>query len=101
MLIVASLLQPRVKWGLVDRMIIAAQSGKLQADRLPEQDRSGSRTSRRAMREADDVLTHYQSTVHPHAPHSTRPGRPGRARTKLLKDRATVLAGTAASERAA
>jgi ribosome biogenesis GTPase len=29
MLIVASLLRPRVKWGLVDRMIVAAQSGGL------------------------------------------------------------------------
>jgi ribosome biogenesis GTPase len=29
MLIVASILQPQVKWGLVDRMIIAAQSGGL------------------------------------------------------------------------
>ena len=29
MLIVASLLQPEVRWGLVDRMIVAAQSGKL------------------------------------------------------------------------
>jgi ribosome biogenesis GTPase len=30
MLIVASLRLPRVKWGLVDRMIVAARSGKLQ-----------------------------------------------------------------------
>src|SRR5205085_52388 len=29
MLIVVSLRQPNVKWGLVDRMIVAAQSGKL------------------------------------------------------------------------
>ena len=30
MLIVASVLQPRVKWGLVDRMIVAAKSGGLE-----------------------------------------------------------------------
>ena len=29
MLIVASLRQPRVKWGLIDRMIVAAKSGGL------------------------------------------------------------------------
>jgi ribosome biogenesis GTPase len=61
MLIVASLLQPRVKWGLVDRMIVAARSGKLspivalnKVD-LAEQDDH----ARAALAEADEVLSHY------------------------------------------
>jgi ribosome biogenesis GTPase len=63
MLIVASLLQPRVKWGLVDRMIVAAHSGKLQpivalnkVD-LADEDEHG----REALAEADEVLSHYAS----------------------------------------
>ncbi len=63
MLIVASLLQPRVKWGLVDRMIIAAQSGKLQPVvclnkiDLASNDAPGAA----ALAEADAVLAHYAS----------------------------------------
>jgi ribosome biogenesis GTPase / thiamine phosphate phosphatase len=63
MLIVASLLQPRVKWGLVDRMIVAALSGKLRpivclnkVD-LAEADEHG--TEARA--EANEVLRHYET----------------------------------------
>jgi ribosome biogenesis GTPase len=63
MLIVASLLQPRVKWGLVDRMIVAALSGKLQpivclnkVD-LAETDKHGVE----ALAEANEVLDHYAS----------------------------------------
>jgi ribosome biogenesis GTPase len=61
MLIVASLLQPRVKWGLVDRMIVASLSGKLQpivclnkVD-LAQGDEHGAE----ALTEADEVLAHY------------------------------------------
>src|SRR5687768_11366739 len=63
MLIVASLLEPRVKWGLVDRMIVAALSGKLQpivclnkVD-LAEADEQGAK----ARAEADEVLAHYET----------------------------------------
>jgi ribosome biogenesis GTPase len=59
MLIVASFLRPRVKWGLVDRMIVAAQSGGLvplvcltKID-LTEQD------GKLSLREAADVMAHY------------------------------------------
>lgn len=61
MLIVASLLQPAVKWGLVDRMIVAALSGKLQPIvclnkiDLAIDDQEG----RAALAEADAVLAHY------------------------------------------
>jgi ribosome biogenesis GTPase len=54
MLIVVSILQPRVKWGLVDRMIVAAQAGGLRPivclnkiDLAPED------------AEAEAVLNHY------------------------------------------
>ncbi len=63
MLIVASLLQPRVKWGLVDRMIVAASSGKLQpivclnkVD-LAQEDERG----RETLAEAEGVLAHYET----------------------------------------
>ncbi|HEV2295853.1 MAG TPA: ribosome small subunit-dependent GTPase A [Tepidisphaeraceae bacterium] len=61
MLIVASLLQPRVKWGLVNRMIVAALSGKLRpivclnkVD-LAEADKRGAE----ALAEAEEALAHY------------------------------------------
>ena len=63
MLIVASFIQPRVKWGLVDRMIIAAQSGGLiplvclnKIDLATESDEAQSEYV-----EARKVLEHYQS----------------------------------------
>ncbi|HEX8523564.1 MAG TPA: ribosome small subunit-dependent GTPase A [Tepidisphaeraceae bacterium] len=63
MLIVASLLRPRVKWGLVDRMIVAAQSGKLQPIvclnkiDLAQEDPRGEE----AIAEASEALAHYSS----------------------------------------
>jgi ribosome biogenesis GTPase / thiamine phosphate phosphatase len=62
-LIVASLLRPRVKWGLVDRMLVAAQSGGLAAiiclnkiDLAAESVDSAPEYS-----DAIKVLEHYQS----------------------------------------
>ena len=63
MLIVVSVLKPRVKWGLVDRMLIAAQSGGLvplvclnKVD-LAEKDDA----SQVEFVEAKEILQHYQS----------------------------------------
>ena len=65
MLVVASLLQPRAKWGLVDRMLIAAQSGKLQPivclNKIDLATVGDGPEGADALREADDVLAHYQS----------------------------------------
>jgi ribosome biogenesis GTPase / thiamine phosphate phosphatase len=63
MLIVASIARPMVKWGLVDRMLIAAQSGgltpllclnKIDLGNVDEKSRSD-------FAAAQDVMRHYQS----------------------------------------
>jgi ribosome biogenesis GTPase / thiamine phosphate phosphatase len=63
MLIVASFLRPRVKWGLVDRMIVAAQSGGLvplvclnKIDLAVQGEESESQYA-----ESLEVLDHYQT----------------------------------------
>jgi ribosome biogenesis GTPase / thiamine phosphate phosphatase len=63
MLIVASLLRPRVKWGLVDRMLIAAQSGGLTPLLCLNKTDLGSADEklRGEYAEAQEVLRHYQS----------------------------------------
>jgi ribosome biogenesis GTPase / thiamine phosphate phosphatase len=64
MLIVASLLQPRVKWGLVDRMIIAALSGKLRPvvclNKL-DLSEGDAKHGAAALAEAEEVLRHYET----------------------------------------
>ncbi|HRK31438.1 MAG TPA: ribosome small subunit-dependent GTPase A, partial [Tepidisphaeraceae bacterium] len=68
MLIVASLLLPRIKWGLVDRMIVAALAGRvvpivcLNKIDLAEgsDDRATTVESADAAAEADDVLGYYE-----------------------------------------
>src|SRR5208283_3306542 len=95
MLIVASVAQPMVKWGLVDRMLVAAQSGGLspviclnkidlaeQHERWQEQ-----------FVHAQEVLQHYGSmgiaTVQTCACQKVGVERVG----ELLKGKTTVLAG--------
>jgi len=60
MLIVASLVQPRIKWGLVDRMLVAAKSGGLTPlvclNKMDLAEKDG-----RESVMAGDVLRHYQS----------------------------------------
>jgi ribosome biogenesis GTPase len=95
MLIVVSLLHPAVKWGLVDRMLIAAQSGKLKPIIcLNKIDLAGDDPDGRALlAEADAVLKHYQS-LGAEALRTSVDGNVGlTALRDLLKGRATVLAG--------
>lgn len=114
MLIVASLLHPQVKWGLVDRMIIAAQAGKLQpiiclnkVDLALQADPAGpgalpsaptdapapSDAPTDALREADEVLDHYE-WLGVHTLRTSVEHHIGLEELRtLLKDRVTVLAG--------
>jgi ribosome biogenesis GTPase len=95
MLIVVSLMQPMVKWGLVDRMLVAAESGKLvpivclnKVDLAEMDDRA-----RRQFTHADEVLAHYASmeiaTVRTSA--AAEIGLDELA--KILANHTTVLAG--------
>jgi ribosome biogenesis GTPase len=91
MLIVASLTQPRVKWGLIDRMLIAAQSGKLpvviclnKID-LPATDD--------AIREAEEVTRHYATLGIRTLRTSATSGVGIAELTTLLQGSVTVLAG--------
>ncbi len=61
MMLVASVIKPAVKWGLIDRMLIAAQSGGLvpilclnKVDLIDD-------STRDAMTDADEKLAHYES----------------------------------------
>ena len=95
MLIVASLTDPTVKWGLIDRMIVAAQSGKL----LPifclnKMDLKDSKPS--VIKEcafAQEAMAHYASIGVPAIQASVPAGTGLEALRNLLRDRVTVLAG--------
>jgi ribosome biogenesis GTPase len=92
MLIVASLRDPEVKWGLVDRMIVAALSGKLQpVICLNKVDLDGPNNWEEG--EPDQVLAHYQS-LGVRAFKASVPLKIGLdALRDILRDRTTVLAG--------
>jgi ribosome biogenesis GTPase len=90
MLIVASIVEPEVKWGLVDRMLIAAQSGGLKPIVcLNKVDQSQGPE----LEEAQACLRHYGSIgiVSLETSATTGDGLP--LLRELLKDRATVLSG--------
>lgn len=63
MLIVASLLEPEVRWGLVDRMVVAAQSGGLKPVICLNKVELAHSSARgeELMRFADEALAHYRS----------------------------------------
>lgn len=92
MLIVTAILEPRVKWGLVDRMLIAAQSGGLEplicvnkmdlVEQAPE-----------ACAEVQEVLAHYQAMGIKTLRTSCQRADSIDAVRGLLAGRRTVLAG--------
>lgn len=61
MLIVVSIIQPAVKWGLVDRMLIAAQSGGLVPILCVNKIDLIDDDSRPVMEDADEKLAHYRT----------------------------------------
>jgi ribosome biogenesis GTPase len=87
MLIVVAVAQPRPKWGLVDRMIVAAQSGGLKPivclNKIDLQEDN----------DADAVIEHYEWLGIPTL-RTSADTRDGLDELRLtLKDRSTVLAG--------
>jgi ribosome biogenesis GTPase len=91
MLIVVSLLRPRAKWGLVDRMIIAAQSGGL----IPLVCLNKIELGEDSLGDAGEVLDHYQSMGIPTFRISAldAAGAGVQQVKAALKDKTTVLAG--------
>lgn len=90
MLIVASIVQPRVKWGLIDRMIIAAHSGKLRpilclnkVDLASDQE----------LADAREKLAHYNSIGVTTIETSVLENRGLDEARKLINGKVTVLAG--------
>jgi len=95
MLIVASLRQPDVKWGLVDRMLIAAQSGGLKPivclNKVDLIDPVSADDSDYGF--ARDALAHYESMGITTLQTSVTLHRHTDTLRELLRDRVTVLAG--------
>ena len=92
MLIVASILQPRPKWGLIDRMLIAAESGGLKPiiclnklDLAPEDSE--------VCEQAQSALTHYQTLGITTLQTSIQSNLGIEDLRQLLANRETVLAG--------
>ncbi len=90
MLIVASVVQPRVKWGLVDRMLIAAQGGGLRPilcmskiDLIDESEQAA----------VSEILDHYRSLGTATLQVSAVSAAGIDALAEILKGKATVLAG--------
>lgn len=94
MLIVVGLVQPSPKWGLVDRMIVAAQSGGLvPIVCLNKTDLAGPDPSK-ASRLADEVLAYYADVLKIAVIRTSAEKRIGlEAMRSALKDKTTVLAG--------
>jgi ribosome biogenesis GTPase len=92
MLIVASLAQPRVKWGLIDRMIVAARAGGLEPifclNKIDLRDEEPKESEF-----ADQALAHYASLKVPVIQTSVEQQIGLDELRNVLKDRTTVLAG--------
>ena len=96
MLIVASILSPRVKWGLVDRMLVAAQGGGLgpviclnKLDLLQDPAVSSDDVAR----EAEEALAHYRGMGITTLKTSVIANIGIDQLRQILKDQTTVLAG--------
>jgi ribosome biogenesis GTPase len=94
MLIVASLREPNVKWGLIDRMLVAAQSGGLRAIVcLNKVDLAKGEAEDKALRQAREALAHYR-TLGVDTLETSVEGNVGlEALRDRLRDKVTVLAG--------
>ena len=95
MLIVVSLARPTIKWGLIDRMIIAAEGGRLKPticlNKLDLLDSDA--TARKEFPFADAALAHYQS-LGVSSFRASVDGNLGLDELRdLLRDQSTVLAG--------
>ena len=92
MLIVASILRPRVKWGLVDRMLIAAQSGGLKPiPCLNKLDLAADDAE--LLAESQTTLEHYRAIGVPAIATSIEPQQGLDELAAAMKDHTTVLAG--------
>ncbi len=91
MLIVAALHLPEVKWGLVDRMVIAARSGGL--DAIVCLNKIDTAAGAEDLAEADEILRHYESLgIRTHRTCAIRRIGIDELRA-MLRDKTTVLAG--------
>lgn len=101
MLIVVSLLLPRVKWGLIDRMLVAARSGGLRPIVCLNKIDLGAGADRRvrpseateALVEADAALSHLSSLGVTCLQTSVSAGTGIDALRAILKSQTTALAG--------
>jgi ribosome biogenesis GTPase len=94
MLIVASLREPYVKWGLIDRMLVAAQSGGLRAILcLNKVDLAKGGPEDELLADAREALAHYR-TLGVDTLETSVEGNVGLdALRERLRDKVTVLAG--------
>jgi len=93
MLIVVSLINPAVKWGLVDRMLIAAQSGKLKPVIALNKIDLANDVDEETLAEANAALDHY-AKLGAGTLRTSADAKVGLDELRaVLKDRATVLAG--------
>jgi len=93
MLIVASVHKPKVKWGLIDRMLIAAQSGGLSPIVCLNKIDLDQGDGDREMVFARDALSHYQTLGITTMQTSIDQPATLEALRRLLADKTTVLAG--------
>ncbi|HEX8340596.1 MAG TPA: ribosome small subunit-dependent GTPase A [Tepidisphaeraceae bacterium] len=91
MLIVAALHLPEVKWGLVDRMVIAARSGGLAP--VICLNKIDTAASEQDLADAAAVLAHYETLGVPTLRTSAPTGQGLDALRDVLRDKTSVLAG--------